>query len=172
MAGFGGVPNLLVGCGHLMFLVTVVCHDLMARCFATLFLEIFFCKIKKWEWKSRKVDQICAKSIVSSCNENTCLCLFLLQVGKHLPSTHCVCTNSGKFCLPMYLLYGSAIHSRRFPMKVFFPLFTPLKFNSEFRLKNGGWKTSLSHWVSVTFRSELLNFQGVSIHGFMLIQRY
>ena len=41
MAGFGGVPNLLVGCGHLMFLVTVVCHDLMARCFATLFLEIF-----------------------------------------------------------------------------------------------------------------------------------
>ena len=36
--------------------------------------------------------------------------------------------------------------------------FTPLKFNS-LPLKNGGWKTSLSYWVSVTFQGRTVKLR-------------
>ena len=35
---------------------------------------------------------------------------------------------------------------------------TPPKFNSS-PLKNGGWKTSLSHWVSVTFQGRTVELR-------------
>ena len=37
-------------------------------------------------------------------------------------------------------------------------LLHPRSLTASFPLKNGGWKTILSYWVSVTFRGELLNF--------------
>ena len=36
---------------------------------------------------------------------------------------------------------------------------TPPKFNSS-PLKNGGWKTSLSYWVSVTFQGRTVKLRG------------
>ena len=36
---------------------------------------------------------------------------------------------------------------------------TPWKFNSS-PLKNGGWKTSLSYWVSVTFQGRTVKLRG------------
>ena len=50
--------------------------------------------------------------------------------------------------------------------------YTPRKFNSS-PLKNGGWKTILSYWVSVAFQGQTVKLQDISL-GFQTpnVRRY